>query len=150
MVTKSPANTIGDIFDSHNFFAGLTLSIPIFSGFSVNNAVQIAEVNAMNSEIEVKDTERFIKQNLQKSFLDLEAAKKLLVVTEKNVKAAEENLKIEQEKYNLGAGKLLDVLIANTAFQNAQTNYINAQFFYIRTSEELQYNLGVLDYLKYE
>jgi outer membrane protein len=104
----------------------------------------------MNSEIELRDTERFIKQNLQKSFLDLEAAKKLLVVTDKNVKAAEENLKIEQEKYNLGAGKLLDVLIANTAFQNAQTNYINAQFFYIRTSEELQYNLGVLDYLKYE
>lgn len=147
---NAPANTINEIFNSHNFFAGLTLNIPIFSGFSVDNAVQIAEVNAMNSEIELKDTERFIKQNLQKSFLDLEAAKKLLVVTEKNVKAAEENLKIEQEKYNLGAGKLLDVLIANTAYQNAQTNYINAQFFYIRTSEELQYNLGVLEYSQYE
>jgi outer membrane protein len=146
----APANTVPEIFDSRNLSVGLRLNIPIFSGFSVNNAVQIAEVNAINYEIELKDTERFIKQNLQKSFLDLEAAKKLLVVTEKNVKAAEENLKIEQEKYNLGAGKLLDVLIANTAFQNAQTNYINAQFFYIRTSDELQYNLGVLDYLKYE
>ena len=75
------------------------------------------------------DTERLIKQNLQKSFLDLEAAKKSLSVTEKNVKAAEENLKIEQEKYSLGAGKLLDVLIANTSYQNAKTNYINAQFY---------------------
>ena len=144
------ANAVDDIFNSHNFSAGLTLSIPIFSGFSTQNAIQIAEVDAMNYELQVSDTERLIKQNLQKSFLDLEAAKKLLVVTEKNVKAAEENLKIEQEKYNLGAGKLLDVLIANTAFQNAQTNYMNAQFFYIRTSEELQYNLGVLDCLKYE
>ncbi|HEX9251336.1 MAG TPA: TolC family protein [Ignavibacteriaceae bacterium] len=147
---NAPANTVPEIFDSRNLNIGLNLNIPIFSGFSVDNAVQIAEVNVMNSEIELKDTERFIKQNLQKSFLDLEAAKKLLVVSEKNVKAAEENLKIEQEKYNLGAGKLLDVLIANTAFQNAKTNYINAQFFYIRTSDELQYNLGVLDYLKYE
>jgi outer membrane protein len=147
---NAPANTVDELFDSRNFSVGLNLNIPIFSGFSVDNAVQIAEVNAINYEIELKDTERFIKQNLQKSFLDLEAAKKGLVVTEKNVKAAEENLKIEQEKYNLGAGKLLDVLIANTAYQNAQTNYINSQFFYIRTSEELQYNLGVLDYLKYE
>jgi outer membrane protein len=147
---NAPANTVDELFDSRNFSVGLNLSVPIFSGFSVDNAVQIAEVNAINYEIELKDTERFIKQNLQKSFLDLEAAKKGLVVTEKNVKAAEENLKIEQEKYNLGAGKLLDVLIANTAYQNAQTNYINSQFFYIRTSEELQYNLGVLDYLKYE
>jgi outer membrane protein len=100
--------------------------------------------------LQVHDSERLIKQNLQKSFLDLEAAKKALLVTAKNVKAAEENLKIEQEKYNLGSGKLLDVLIANTSFQNAQTNYINAQFNYIRLSDELKYNLGVLDYNQYE
>ena len=104
----------------------------------------------MNYELQVSDTKRLIKQNLQKSFLDLEAAKKSLSVTEKNVKAAEENLKIEQEKYNLGAGKLLDVLIANTSYQNAKTNYINAQFYYIRLSEGLKYNLGVLDYSQYE
>jgi len=144
------ANAVGDIFNSHNFSAGLTLSIPIFSGFATQNAIQIAEVDAMNYKLQVSDTERLIKQNLQKTFLDLSAAKKALLVTEKNVKAAEENLKIEQEKYNLGAGKLLDVLIASTAYQNATTNYINAQFYYIRLSEELKYNLGVLDYTQYE
>ncbi|HEX7358567.1 MAG TPA: TolC family protein, partial [Ignavibacteriaceae bacterium] len=147
---NSFANRIDNLFDSHYYSAGLTLSIPIFSGFSVQNQIQSAEVDAMNYEIQVKDSERLIKQNLQKAFLDLEAAKKALLVTEKNVKAAEENLKIEQEKYNLGAGKLLDVLIANTSFQNAQTNYINAQFNYIRLSEELKYNLGVLEYSEYE
>jgi len=144
------ANTVGDIFNSHNYSAGLTLNIPIFTRFETQNSIQIAEVDAMNYELQVSDTERLIKQNLQKTFLDLEAAKKALLVTEKNVKAAEENLKIEQEKYNLGAGKLLDVLIASTAYQNATTNYINAQFYYIRLSEELKYNLGVLDYTQYE
>jgi len=139
-----------DLFKSQRLSAGLTLSIPIFSGFSTQNAIQSAEVDAMNYELKVKDSERLIKQELQKSFLDLEAAKKGLLVTEKNVKAAEENLKIEQEKYNLGAGKLLDVLIANTSYQNAKTNYINAQFNYIKLSEELKYNLGVLDYTPYE
>jgi len=147
---NSFANSLGNLFDSHNYSAGLTLSVPIFSGFSVHNAVQSAEVEEMNYELQVRDSERLIKQNLQKSFLDLEASKKGLLVTEKNVKAAEENLKIEQEKYNLGSGKLLDVLIANTTYQNAKTNYINAQFIYIRLSEELKYNLGVLDYTQYE
>lgn len=146
----SYANSIGNVFDSHNYSAGLTLSIPIFSGFATHNAIQSAEVDAMNYELQVNDTERLIKQNLQKTFLDLDAAKKGLLVTEKNVKAAEENLKIEQEKYSLGAGKLLDVLIANTSYQNAKTNYINSQFYYIRLSEELKYNLGVLEYSQYE
>jgi len=104
----------------------------------------------MNYELQLKDSERLVKQELQKSFLDLDAAKKGLLVTGKNIKAAEENLKIEQEKYNLGAGKLLDVLIANTTYQNAKTNYINAQFYYIRLSDELKYNLGVLEYSQYE
>jgi outer membrane protein len=144
------ANSVKEIFKSNTYTVGLTLSIPIFSGFSTQNAIQSAEVNAMNSELQLKDTKRLIVQNLQKTFLDLEAAKKGLLVTQKNVKAAEENLKIEQEKYNLGSGKLLDVLIANTAVQNAKTNYINAQFLYIRLSEELNYNLGILDYTQYE
>lgn len=144
------AEVLGNLFKTHNYGVGLTLSLPLFTGFSVNNAIQSAEVDAMNYEIDLKDSERLIKQDIQKSFLDLEAAKKALLVTQKNVKAAEENLKIEQEKYNLGSGKLLDVLIANTTYQNAQTNFINSQFFYLRLSEELKYNLGVLDYTKFE
>jgi outer membrane protein len=147
---SSFSNSISTIFDSRNYSAGLTLSIPIFSGFSVSNSVQSAEVDAMNYELQVKDSERSIKQEIQKSFLDLEAATKGLAVTEKNIKAAEENLKIEQEKYNLGSGRLLDVLIANTTYQNAQTNHINAQFNYIRLSDQLKYNLGILDYSQYE
>lgn len=144
------ASIPGDLFKDHSYSGGLTLSIPIFSGFATQNAIQNAQVEAMNYELQVKDSERLIKQEIQKSFLDLEAAKKGLLVTEKNVKAAEENLKIEQEKYNLGAGKLLDVLIANTSYQNAKTNYINAQFNYIKLSEQLKYNLGTLDYTQYE
>ncbi|HQI41066.1 MAG: hypothetical protein B6D44_08060 [Ignavibacteriales bacterium UTCHB2] len=144
------ANVPEDLFKNHLFSAGLTLSIPLFSGFSTHNLIQSAEVDAMNYELQVRDSERMIKQEIQKSFLDLEASKKGLLVTQKNVSAAEENLKIEQEKYNLGAGKLLDVLIANTSYQNAKTNYINSQFNYIKLSEELKYNLGTLDYKSYE
>lgn len=146
----SSANTFDNLLDSKRYSAGLTLSIPIFSGFRVSNQVQFAEVRAMNAEIEVNDLERKIKQEIQQSLLDLQAITKALIVSEKNVKAAEENLKIEREKYSLGAGKLLDVLIANTFFTNAQTNFINTQFNYIRLSEQLKYNLGILDHTKYE
>ncbi|MCJ7554641.1 MAG: TolC family protein [Ignavibacteriaceae bacterium] len=147
---RSSANTFDNLFDMKSYSAGLTLSIPIFSGFNVNNQVQFAEVRAKNTELELSDLKRKIKLDIQQSLLDLQAAKKALIVSEKNVKAAEENLKIEREKYSLGAGKLLDVLIANTFFTNAQTNYINAQFNYVRLSEQLKYNLGILDHTKYE
>lgn len=144
------ANRTDDLFDQRSYSIGLTLSIPIFSGFSVSNRVQFAEVNAENSEIDLKDLERTIKQSIQQTFLNLQEAEKGLNVSQKNVKAAEENLKIEQEKYTLGAGKLLDVLIANSTYINAKTTLISAQFAFIRLSEQLKYYLGVLDYKKYE
>lgn len=144
------ANRTNELFNQRSYSIGLTLSIPIFSGFSVSNSVQFAEVNAENSEIELKDLERTIKQNIQQTYLNLQEAEKGLNVSEKNVKAAQENQKIEQEKYTLGAGKLLDVLIANSTYINAKTTLISAQFAFIRLSEQLKYYLGVLDYKKYE
>lgn len=144
------SDKIKNMFDNRNLSVGLSLNIPIFSGFSVENRVQFAEVLAENRKIELTELERDIKKSIQKTFLDLQAAEKGLKVSEKNVLAAQENLKIESEKYSLGAGTLLNVLVANSEFTNAQTNYINAQFAYITLSEQLKYHLGVLEFKRYE
>lgn len=147
---SSFANTFNKLFESKSYSVGLTLSIPVFSGWAIDNSVQFAVVNAENKELEVNDLERTIRQNIKQTFLDLEAAEKQLNVSGKNVAAALENLKIEQEKYSLGAGKLLDVLIANTNYTEALTNQINSQFSFITLSEQLKYYIGVLDYKKFE
>ena len=144
------SNRPSDFFDSRTYFVGLSLNIPLFSGFRISNNVQFAEVNAQNQEIELNDLERAIKLNIQKTYLDLKAADKSLQVNKGNVKAAEETRKIEQERYSLGSGTLLNVLIANSDFTTARTNYIRAQFEYIRLSKQLDYYLGVLKYKKYE
>jgi outer membrane protein len=141
---------ISEIDNSRRFSVGLSLNFPIFLGWSVSNRVQFAKVEAKNSEIELSDLERNIKRELRSTFLDLQAALKGLNVSEKNVAAAGENLKIEEEKYSLGSGKLLDVLIANSQYTTALTDLINAQFAYIVLSEQLKYNLGVIDFTKYE
>jgi outer membrane protein len=144
------ADRMSDLFEFNSYSAGLTLSIPIFSGWSIDDRVELATVNALNREVELTDLERDIKRNIQKTHLDLQAAEKSLNVAEKNVEAAQENLRIEEEKYSLGSSKLLDVLTATTYYTNARVNYINAQFAYIVLSEQLKYFTGVLDYKKYE
>lgn len=147
---SSYSNKYEDLFKSKTYSVGLNLNIPIFSGFSVSNRVQIAEVQAMNKELEVRELERKIKQEINESYLSLIAAKKSLSVSEKNVYAAEERLKIEQERYNLGSSKLLDLLIANSSYITAKTDYLNAQYSYIIISDQIKYYLGILDITKYE
>lgn len=144
------ADALQNLNDSKYLNVSATISIPIFSGFSTDYRVQIAEVTAENKDVELTELERNIKRNIQKNYLDLQAAEKSLNVNEKNVKAAEENRRIEEEKYSLGSGTLLNVLIANSNYTIARTNYINAKFAYVVLSKQLKYYLGVLNYKQYE
>ena len=126
----------------------MNLSLPIFSGFRISNSVQAAEVTEMNSELTLSDLERTIKQNIQQTYLNLQAAEKSLDVNRTNIEAAQENQKIQEEKYSLGSSTLLDVLTAVSNYTQARSNYISAQFSYIQLSEQLKFYLGELEYKK--
>ncbi|MGB5529464.1 MAG: TolC family protein [Ignavibacteriaceae bacterium] len=143
-------NSIDEVDKNKNLQFGLSLNLPIFLGWSVSNRVQLAEVQSKISGIELSDLERDIKRQIKTNYLNLQAAQKGLVVSENNISAARENLKIEEEKYALGSGKLLDVLIVNSRYTNALTDLLNSQFAYIVYSQQLKYNLGVLDYKEFE
>ena len=144
------SDNVNTLLQNKNYTVALTLNVPIFSGFSIDNKVQLTQVNAMNSKADLSDLERDIKRNIQKTYLDLQAAEKSLDVSKGNVAAAEESRRIQQEKYALGSSTLLDVLVANSDYLTAQTNLINAEYAYIVLSEQVKYQLGVLDYKKYE
>ena len=136
--------------DNWRYGVSLNLSLPIFAGFRISNSVQAAEVNELNSELTLNDLERTIKQNIQQTYLNLQAAEKSLDVNRTNIEAAQENQKIQEEKYSLGSSTLLDVLTAVSNYTQARSNYISAQFSYIQLSEQLKFYLGELEYKKYE
>lgn len=150
MGINTSGKEIGGIFDSKTYSVGLSLSIPIFSGWSVENRIQIAEVNRRNKELELYDLEKVITKEMQKTYLDMIASQKGLEVSRKNVVAATENRRIEEEKYSLGSTTLLNVLIANSEYTNAVSNFLNARVNYLKLKEELDYRIGAINFEKYE
>ncbi|GMU85097.1 MAG: transporter [Ignavibacteriales bacterium] len=147
---NTQAGSPGDLFENKNYSFGLSLDIPIFSGWSTDQQVQLAKIDKSVKELELRDLERQIKRDLLKNYLDLQASEKRLEVGKSNVLAASENRKIEEEKYLLGATTLLNVLIANSEYTNAQSGYITAQFDYLKLKEQLEYQIGLLDTSKFE
>jgi outer membrane protein TolC len=67
-------------------------------------------------------------------------------VNNKNVLAASENKKINEEKYNLGSNTLLNLLIANSQYVQAQNELINSAFDYLIIKKQMEYLLGTLEY----
>ncbi|MHB8904818.1 MAG: TolC family protein [Melioribacteraceae bacterium] len=144
------AVSTSDLFNRKVLNIGLSLNIPIFSNFSTENQIQFAKVTEMNAKEDLSALERQIKIEIKQTYLDLVAAKKSLDVATKNVAAAEETRKINQERYNLGSATLLDVLQASRDYQDALSNKINAGYDFYRQHDKLNNALGRLDFSKFE
>ncbi|MBU2493951.1 MAG: TolC family protein [Bacteroidetes bacterium] len=140
----------GNLFDRKAYSLGLTLSLPIFSNFNTENRIQIAEVSAKNVEEDLTALERQIKVEVKQGYQDFQAAKKGLDVATKNLTSAEENRRINYERYNLGSGTILDVLQADRDYSVAISNKIDATFEFYRLKDRLVNYLGKLNYKDFE
>jgi len=126
----------------YNNTFSLNLSIPIFNRFYTDTRVEQYKVNSVIKEIEKLDAERTIKVDIKKNLLDLKNASENYIVSMKNVQFATENKRIVEERYKLGAETLMNVLLAETDFVNAQTQKITAVFEFYKNLEKIKYLTG--------
>lgn len=146
----SSATTTSDLFNRRSLSAGLTLSIPIFSNFNVDTRIQSAQIFELNTLEDLSALERQIKIEIKQGYLDLLATKKNLDVTNKNVISARENRRINTERYNLGAGNIVELLQADRDYVSALSNKIDALFGFFTSRDRLLNSLGKLDYKVFE
>jgi outer membrane protein len=139
-----------DLFNRKSLYVGVQLSLPIFSNFSVESSMQAAQVVKKSAQEDLSALERQIKIEIKQTYLDFVAAKKSLDVAVKNVDAAKETQRINQERYNLGSATLLDVLQANRDYIDAQRNKINTIYDFYRQHDKLNNAIGRLDFSKFE
>jgi outer membrane protein len=123
---------------------GLTASLPIFNGFSTQNQIEQAEVGRKNANEQVRQNERQVRVDIRTALLDLEAAEKQVTVSQATVISAQMDKQIAEEKYNLGAGTLLDLLTATANYTTALSNKVNAVTGYILAQKQLEYVVGTI------
>ena len=137
---------VSNLADNKSLSWGLSVRWNIFDGFLREQQIQTAEASRRNAEIAKAQTERDVTVEVKKAVLDLDAAMKSLQVTDKALVSAAEDRKIAEERYNLGAGTLLDLLVANASFVNAEANKVNAVYGYLTAKYNLEFALGERKY----
>lgn len=137
---------ISSISDNKFMNWGLSFSLPLFNGFQTNTQVQAAKLQLRNSKDQVAQAARQVQVDVRKAKLNFESAIKQLDVSVKTVISAEEDRRIAEERYSLGAGILLDLLTANANYTQALSNKVNAQYDLVLAKQQLKYVVGAEKY----
>jgi outer membrane protein TolC len=65
-----------------------------------------------------------------------------VAITQTSVAAAEENLRVVRERYQVGVATIVDVLTAQTALDQARVDAVDARFAYLRAKAQLEALVG--------
>jgi outer membrane protein len=135
---------IDDVFipEKSGWSAGVTLNIPLFTGFLTSNQVKEARENLNIEKANEETLRQSILLDVQQSYLNLRALDNGVSVAELSVRQAQENYDIVNGRYNAGVGSPLDVTNALVGLANAKTNYIAALANYKTAEAALQKAMG--------
>ena len=97
------------------------------------------------AQMDLSDTQEKIHLQVAQSRYKVKEAYKRLSMAEKNIKSAEENLRCAQVGFREGVMESTDVLAAQTAWQQAQSQKIDAEVDMKLSQVNLQKALGLLE-----
>lgn len=107
---------------------GFQVTWNIFDGFNRERNVTSAKVSLNNARAAEADTRNFLVSEIKSAYFEIQQQMKAKELAGQNVEASTEDMKITQEKYNLGAATILDLLTAQVTLQEAQLSLVQAIF----------------------
>lgn len=121
----SRSNSDGDQDDIGS--AGVLMTLPVFDGGLVDAKVETERAVLAASRDRLKKLELQVRREIEIALLDIRSSKERINAARQSLEQAGESLRIQQMKYGLGSGSILDVLDAQSALLQSETNYTRAR-----------------------
>jgi len=118
------------------------LSWTLFDGFQRERTAAQSSVDLDVARAQTADTRRQLDANLTQQLAALFTAYTQISITQANVAAATEALRVTQERYRLGAGTLLDLLTAQANMTQAEVNQVSARYNYLIARAQVEALIG--------
>lgn len=118
------------------------LSWPLFDGFSRESAMSRSLASRNAAEARAADARRQANATFTQQLAALEAAAQQLAIAEASRAAAEEDLRVQQERYRLGAATIVDVLTSQVSLGQAEVDVVEARLNVLVAKAQIEALLG--------
>ena len=126
----------------NNWWLGMTLSVPVFSGFS-NKARVSQEVSAYHGlGEEFEQLRQQISLEVWNAWLSVKESAERITASLKAAESAKENLLLAEGEYREGVGSIIQLTDAQTTFVIAEQNHIEALADYKISLAQLERTIG--------
>lgn len=105
-----------------------SLNFPLFNNLSREENVMRTSVAEDNAIAALRDAKLAQQQSLVQFLGAFRTAEERVAIQLSSVAAAEEDLRVQQQRYNLGASVLLDLLTSQTTLDQARASLIQARY----------------------
>ncbi len=107
---------------------GFRVSWDLFENLFSRPVELAAEISRNNARAFEADARNLLIQDIRSLYANFEVLREQLVVSEENVESAAEDLKITQERYDLGAATILDLLESQVSLKTAEVSLVQVRF----------------------
>jgi outer membrane protein len=116
--------------DNYNYSGALrfSLSLPLFNQLQREEQVVRAQVAEENADAALRDARLAAAQSFTTMMGAYQTAAQRIVAQAASVEAAEEDLRVQQQRYAVGGSTLLDVLTSQTLLDQARQQLIRARY----------------------
>lgn len=122
--------------------AAATLSVPIFTGFLIENRVAEAREQKYKAEQQKLDLANQVALEVTDSYVTLQTAQQQIAVAQKEVEAARSALTLAKDRYRLGLASVVDVTTATTALLQAEVQLSEARYAVQASAIAVMYATG--------
>ncbi|MBN1350174.1 TolC family protein [candidate division KSB1 bacterium] len=124
---------------------GASVQFNIFNGFQDKANLEIKQKESFIAKENYLEQKRQLKSDVTNAYLELKALKEITEINKENLGSAEEDLRMAQERYRVGAGTLLDILDAQVSVTTARGTLVRAKYDAVIAKAKLEYYMGILE-----
>lgn len=126
------------------YSAGISLRVPLFTGFRNTYDVRAAQIETELASENARGLEQQIDLQVWTSYYALQTAMQRLTTSRDLLRDATESVDVAMGRYRAGIGNILDLLTAESALENARAEEVQARTDWFLSVAQLSHDTGTL------